>query len=358
VFKGEDSRDMISERDILELVDAEIIDERTAESIRAYTNQSYADRPRFDVTHIGYYFGALIVMLAFAWFIFEGYDRYGGTALLMIAPSYALLFILAGGWLWKRPGLKIPGGLLYTLAVCMVPIAVYGFQESMGWFPIGNVREIADEAAKLDFLKQQQFCGIWIAASAFLAGMLAIVLRRFSYLAVPTVVGFVWTWLHIVMVMSGGQPSDWTMSTHLMLSGLFVLVVGFMVDRRTQEDFAFWVYLLGAGHFWIGLTSFPEDDELAWVAYVFVNLLMMVASILLQRRMFLAFGALGVFIYLGHLGFEVFQNSLIFPFVLSFIGLAIMGVAVWYQKHRQGVDEAVIGTLPESVRKRLPSARG
>ena len=33
------------------------------------------------------------------------------------------------------------------------------------------------------------------------------------------------------------------------------------------------------------------------------------------------------------------------------------GRAVWYQKHRQSVEEAVIGTLPESVRKRLPSAR-
>jgi hypothetical protein len=71
----------------------------------------------------------------------------------------------------------------------------------------------------------------------------------------------------------------------------------------------------------------------------------------------MAFGALGVFIYLGHLGFEVFENSLIFPFVLSFVGLAIMGAAVWYQKHRQSVDEAVIGTLPEAVRKRLPGAR-
>jgi hypothetical protein len=348
---------MISQRDIEELVDANLIDEGQAEAIRAYIHQRYADRPRFDVTHVGYYFGALVVMLAFAWFIFEGYDRYGGAALLMIAPSYAVLFLLAGGWLWNRPGLKIPGGLLYTLAVCMTPVAVYGFQEMMGWFPIGNAREIADEAARLDFLRQQQFCGIWIAASTFLAGLLAILLRRFSFLAVPTAIGFIWTWMHAVMVLAGGRPSEWTTNTHLMLSGLFVLAVGFVIDRRTDEDFAFWVYLIGAGHFWAGLTSFPDDDGLAWFAYFFVNLLLMVTSILLQRRLFMAFGALGVFIYLGYLGFEVFEDSLLFPFVLSFVGLAIMGVAVWYQKHRQSVEESVIGALPESVRKRLPSAR-
>jgi hypothetical protein len=350
---------MISQRDIEELVAAGIIDEGTAESISAHLDKLYADRPRFDVTHVGYYFGALVVMLAFAWFIFEGYDRYGGTALLMIAPAYAVLFILAGGWLWKRPGLRIPGGLLFTLAVCMVPIAVYGLQESMGWFPIGNPREIADEAARLDFLTQQQICGAWIAAATCVAGILAIALRRFSFLVVPTAIGFVWAWINLVLALSGGRPSDWTVNTHMMLAGLFVLVVGYVIDRRTKEDFAFWLYLIGAGCFWIGLTAlaFLEDDELSWVAYTFVSLLLMGVGILLQRRVFLAAGALGVFFYLGHLGFDTFRDSLIFPFVLSFIGLAIMGVAVWYQKHRQGVEEAVIGALPESVRKQLPSAR-
>jgi hypothetical protein len=71
----------------------------------------------------------------------------------------------------------------------------------------------------------------------------------------------------------------------------------------------------------------------------------------------LAAGALGVLFYLGHLGFDTFRDSLVFPFVLSFIGLAIMGVAVWYQKHRQRVEEKLIGALPDVIRKGLPSAR-
>jgi hypothetical protein len=148
------------------------------------------------------------------------------------------------------------------------------------------------------------------------------------------------------------------MSTHLILSGLLVMAVGFVADRRTEKDFAFWLYGLGLGHFWVGLTSFPEGSEVIWLAYALVNLLLMIVSILLQRRVFMAAGALGIFIYLGHLGLETFEDSLLFPFILSFVGLAIIGAAVWYKKHEQKVEAAMLGVLPAAVRKRLPRARG
>lgn len=350
---------MISERDIRELLDAELIDESTAESIRAYLNQRYADRPRFDVTHVAYYFGALIVALAFTWLLFEGYDRYGGGALMMIAPGYAIFFVLGGNWLWKRPGLKQAGGLLYTLALCMVPVAVYGFEEFMGWYPVlaSTMDEVPSEAERMEHLRQMNWGNIWIAFATVVVGVAAIPLRRFALMAVVPIVAFHQLWLAVMTYLVGGRPSDWDMTTHLMLSGLFVVAVGYVVDRRTREDFAFWLYGLGVAHFFVGLTGSPKEGELAWLAYAFVCLLLVVVSILLQRHIFMAAGALGMFIYLGHLGFETFEDSLLFPFVLSFVGLAIIAAAVWYQKHKQSVEGKVLAALPEAVRKRLPSAR-
>jgi hypothetical protein len=159
-------------------------------------------------------------------------------------------------------------------------------------------------------------------------------------------------------VMVGGRPSDGEMSTHLVLSGLIVMAVGFVVDRRTEEDFAFWLYGVGVAHFWVGLGNLPFDGEIAWIGFAFVNILLMIVSIVLQRRVFMAAGALGVFIYLGHLGFETFQDSLLFPFILIFVGLAVIGGAVGYKKHEQKIEDAVLGALPAAVRNRLPSARG
>ena len=354
---------MITERDLKGLLEAGIVDEATADSIRAYEGAAHADRPRFDFINATYYFGALVVMLAFTWLLFDWYDRYGGIALMALASSYAVLFVLGGDWLWKQRGLRIPAGLLFTLAVCMVPIGVLGFQDYMGWFPVGNAFEIENEAARLAFLRQLQTYQAWIAAATVLVGVGAITLRRFAFMAVPPVLGFTACWALMVEILNGGDAGDQVMSTHLMLAGFFVMAVGFVVDRRTKEDFAFWLYGLGLAHFWFGmigrLFSAPgEPGELAWGIFAFVNLLLFDISILLQRKVFMVGGAVGIMAYLGHLGFETFENVLLFPFALTFVGLAIMGAAVLYRKNEAKLEQLVMSLLPAGFKKWLPSSRG
>lgn len=58
-----------------------------------------ADRPRFDLPHVAYYFGALVVISAMTWFLTLGWERFGGGGILAISPSYALAFAVAGGLL-------------------------------------------------------------------------------------------------------------------------------------------------------------------------------------------------------------------------------------------------------------------
>ena len=43
-------------------------------------------------------------------------------------------------------------------------------------------------------------------------------------------------------------------------------------------------------------------------------------------------GALGIFLYLGHLAYEVFKNSLFFPFVVALLGLGLIVLTVWMQR--------------------------
>ena len=230
---------MITESDVKGLLDAGIIDQATADEMRAYGADVHADRPRFDFINATYYFGALVVMLAFTWLLFDWYDRYGGIVLMALASSYAVLFVLGGDWLWKQRGLRIPGGLLFTLAVCMVPIGILGFQDYMGWFPVGNAFDIENAAERLAFLSQLQTQQAWIAGATLLAGLGAVTLRRFAFMAVPSTLGFTACWALVVEILNGGDAGDQVMSTHLMLAGFFVMAVGFVIDRRTKEDFAF-----------------------------------------------------------------------------------------------------------------------
>src|SRR5215210_2229506 len=102
--------------------------------------------------------------------------------------------------------------------------------------------------------------------------------------------------------------------------GLVVLAGAYLVDRRTEEDYAFWGYLFGMFAFWGGLTLFEGGSELDWLIYGLINAGLIPLSVLLQRRVFVVFGAAGVFGYVGHLAWEIFEASLLFPFVLSAAG--------------------------------------
>jgi len=46
-----------------------------------------ADRPRFDLPHVAYYFGALVVISAMTWFMTLGWEKFGGGGILAISLS-------------------------------------------------------------------------------------------------------------------------------------------------------------------------------------------------------------------------------------------------------------------------------
>jgi hypothetical protein len=139
--------------------------------------------------------------------------------------------------------------------------------------------------------------------------------------------------------------------------GLAVLICAYLVDRRTREDYAFWGYLFGTLAFWGGLTLLEGGSELDWFFYGLINLALVVLSVLLQRRVFIVFGSLGVFGYVGHLAWEIFEDSLLFPFVLSGAGLSIIALGILYARNRERLERALLSRVPEGLRRLLPHER-
>ena len=66
------------------------------------------------------------------------------------------------------------------------------------------------------------------------------------------------------------------------------------------------------------------------------------------------FGAIGAMIYFGHLAYEIFENSILFPFALSFIGLLIIYLGVLYQKNSGWIERKIIGIIPLWIKNLLP----
>ena len=122
--------------------------------------------------------------------------------------------------------------------------------------------------------------------------------------------------------------------------GLCTLLVGYGLENYfykpgelRSEDFAFWCYLFGLMGFWIGLTSMDSGSELRRLVYLAINLGLMALAIKLRRTVFMVFGVLGVYAYLGHLAWTVFKDSVLFPFVLALLGLSLILGTVFGQHY-------------------------
>ena len=309
-------------------------------------------RARFDLAHVAYYFGALVVIGALGWFMTLGWESFGGVGVMLLSIVYALLFALAGRTLWFRENLRVPGGLLFTLAVWMTPLAVYGLERALGWWPEG------DPGAFRGYHVWVKGSWLLMEAATIIAALVALRFVRFPFLTFPIAFSLWYMSMDLTPLLFGQQEFDWNQRLWVSLVfGLCVLVASFLVDRRTREDYAFWGYLFGTLAFWGGLSLMESGSELNKLFYCLINLALILLSVLLERRVLLVFGALGVMGYLGHLSYTLFKDSTLFPFVLSFIGIAIIYLGVKYQRNRERIERATRRLVPDSIRRLLPRER-
>ncbi|MCK7580074.1 MAG: hypothetical protein MZV65_33325 [Chromatiales bacterium] len=94
-----------------------------------------------------------------------------------------------------------------------------------------------------------------------------------------------------------------------------------------------------------------SDSELNKFIYLCINLIMIVMGAMLSRRVFAVFGGLGAAGYLGHLAYDVFKDSMMFPFVLTIIGLGVIYLGIIWQRHEEMISSKLRELLPRPVRE-------
>lgn len=317
--------------------------------------QALSTRPstsaKFDFLHVAYYFGALLVMGAMGFFVTLAWESLGGGGIFAVGVAYVALFVAVGRVLWKKPETRIPGGLCFTIAVSITPLAMYGLERLTGMWPT------SDPGTYRDFHAYIRSGWLWMELETILAGLIALRFVRFPFLTAP--VAFIFWYMSMDLApLLFGEDLSWSERGFISAAvGALMLLVGYLIDRRTREDFAYWLYLFGLLAFSGGLSSVHSDSQLGKLAFALIHLGMIVVAVLIDRRVFLVFGALGVFGYLGYLSWEVFENSVAFPFALSFLGILVLFTAVKYAKNRAVLDAKLQGMVPAWVRTRLPQAR-
>jgi hypothetical protein len=326
-----------------------ILSAQQADRLAAYLAGAAAphEQPRFTLVHVLYYLGGMIAIGAMSLFMTLGWNALGGWGGFFISVCYAVLALSLTHWLLERKHLMIPAGILATLAVVMVPLAIFFAQMALGYW--GEGKPYRDYHAFIDWR--------WIMMEFGTLAIGAILLwrYRFPFMLMPIAVTLWYMSMDLVPFLLGQERVyDWEIRKFISLwFGLAMTLVAFWVDLRSRfsRDYAFWLYLFGVLTFWGGLSLMESGSELGKLAYCGINVLMILIGALLGRRVFAVFGGLGVAGYLGYLSWRVFKDSLIFPLVLSLVGLAIIALGVLWQRREAQWSARLRGFLPGPLRE-------
>lgn len=311
-----------------------------------------AAAPKFDAVHLLWYAGALIVISAMGLFSTLAFSQMGGKALTATALVYAFGCVWAGDYLWTRKNMRTAGGLLIAVAVSMAPLAVYGVQEHLGWWG-----ETGKPGTVNSFYTLIKGGWLFMEIAAIAAAAIALRYYRFPFIVLIAAFALWFMSMDIVPWLAKSSLSNWELSRQVSIwFGLGVIVTAMIVNARQRTgDFAFWLYLFGVLTFWGGISAASGGTPVQKAIYCAMNVSFLLIAVFLGRRVFAVFGTIGIAMYLGDLAEKVFKDSLLFPFALSLIGIAIIGLGLYYHRHQDALRAWFDAKLPEPLKRLRPA---
>ena len=308
--------------------------------------------PVFSFTNTLYYFGGMLAIGAMTLFMTLGWELFGAWGVFALALGYLVGALAVAGNLLKK-GLRTPAGILATLAVCLVSLVVWSFQVGVGLWPEGGPDSYRDYHRFIDWR--------WLTLELATLAAAVVLLWRYKlpFMVMPVAVTLWYMNMDMAHMLMQKEGFDWEFTRDVsMVFGLVTCAIAVWVDLRTRtateaedrQDFAFWLYLFGAIMFWCGLSLRDSDSELNKFLYGLINVFLVFLGAAIGRRVFTVLGGLGVAGYLGYLAHRVFQDSLLFPFALTLLGLAVVALGIWWQRHEAAIHARLASWLPAALK--------
>jgi hypothetical protein len=304
-----------------------LISEKQAEDLWKFLDAQVQDTPSFRTTHILYYLGGFIAIGAMSLFMTLGWETFGGWGLFFIALTYAGVGIWLTEYLLHRKRLPIPAGITATFVVALTPLAVYG---------LSHEYDIKWTLITIEF-------------ATITTGAVMLWRYRLPFLVMPIAFTLWYMSLDIAQLWSLRDLQE-IVSLYF---GMLMILLGLWVDIRTRhdKDYAFWLYLFGVVSFWCSLLMISSESGLDKFIFQCINLVMIAVGAILSRRVFAIFGGMGTAAYLGNLAYNVFEDSIIFPFTLTIIGLGVIYLGIIWQRNEELISRKLRGMLPRPMRE-------
>jgi hypothetical protein len=284
---------------------------------------------RLDVASIAYYFGGFMILFAYTIFMGLQWEAVGKVGqVLIVSLTIGLLWGL--GMALRRRGFAFGGNMLVFAGTGIVPLWIYTVERATGLWP----RSGGDYEGFFNVV-HRAFVPMELGAIA----VAAIVLWKTRFSLLGLLISY-WAWFfsmdfaNWVVGGSGRDMSATTAEVTSLVIGLGLIGLGIVLQRRAGNDVSLWFYLFGHLAVICPFTALALDHKVRLGLTVFpaFYLAVVVASVWLQRKVFLVFGAIGIYGYVGYLASEIFNGALGFTFGLALVGLVIVFSAVWYQK--------------------------
>ena len=336
----------ITRKNLEDAVEENIITADQAAKLHDYLAGLPGVGPAFNFTNVLYYLGGLIAIGAMTLFMNLGWESFGGWGIFFISLAYAGVGLKLAG-IFQGKGHAIPAGICTTFAVALTPLATYGLQQALGLWP--------DESVYREYHKYIKWHWLYMEFATLTVGLIVAWRYRYPFLVMPIAVTL-WYMSMDVAVMIMGDYYDFEFRALVsMYFGILMIFTAFWSDIRSRgkTDYAFWLYIFGVMAFWGGMTAQDSDSELSKFVYFCVNLLMIAVGVIIVRRVFVVFGAIGSCLYLGYLAREVFEDSWLFPITLTAIGLVIIYLGVVWQKNEKALTEKARSLLPDKLKEFL-----
>ena len=310
-----------------------------------------AEAPRgFNGVNVAYAVGAVAVLFAFGWFLFERWSTLGALGVLLVSLGYAALFATAAHVL-ARLGFRTASAVATLLAVGMTPVVTWAVLALSGvWYEPASFPRVPPQVHPAESTR-------WlpIELATILVASIAIWRVRVGLLALPIAIASAFGALHLIPVIFDPAIAFRIQPWMSLFIGCTLLLAGYAADRRRDEaDYAQWLYAVALLAIALGLAEL-------WGTYrrgvphliAVLSIGAVIVSLYLRRRMFLVFGAAGAIAYLAYLAFDVFRRTLGFSIVLAGFGLTVIALTVWLQRRYPAIARRMAAQRGDA-RPRLP----
>lgn len=303
----------------------------------------------FNSVTVAYAIGAMLVVFSAIWFLADNWHSLGPWGVLAVALVYGGFLVGSSMWL-ELHGFRQASSIALMLAVTLVPVAAWSLEVVTGLWPAGVENGWLDDSTQWISV-----CWLIVDLVTLLAALLAFDWRPGAALTIPLAVMLWSLGLHLSRAVAGeslvGSFDQWLM----LANGLLVCAVAGEIDRWQARARTRGSQCVGDGDlalfFWqIGLLAFAIGYMSLWTRagawrhlMIVVALILVMFSLLLNRRTHLVYGMLALFGYLTFLALDVFRRYLSLPLVLAVLGILLILTTVWIQRRFPRLVERVNG---------------